>query len=871
MNNKDIHLRQHLNLKQELLQRPDLQVKQIITAELLQLPILELETKLTNEIMHNPALEIVLDDDEAEEDIENREDIEIEDKEEIKELYEKSDEDIVDELKDYISNDDFGVSYKDFTEIVEDMPILKGSTNLKEHLVEQYHIYYSDKNTEIAETIIYSLDEHGLLSVYMEDMVFHFLNSFIKSVIDNLMMNYDIEIRWHECCISERIGDRKSGKRILSIEQLPLMRRRIIKDIFLPDERIFIDIKIHNIDIWLNKKIYNYIKNWFSFYGIDIKKMDFKLWNDVKYGIITINPKDIYSFWKKKEDPLFIESGYAFREDMTIKSFVKDIFIEESLKYLREQMRGIEIKSFSDFVADNNIIYYGNYNKLDGTPFIRFYFTHTDYSLISFIKSLGGQEKDKDWDYYHIDVPNAFLNEIIPYDMENDKEKIYAMEEQIKKAGKLLMPINEFEIPETNIFYQMYKYSIRFYLNSKQYDYVRLIDSKGETPKFICGKTTVICYDKYNFMEAFIPDEEMIILKEKIKSTIKNIQTLEPDGIAQYSYKDAILYQLNKIKQDPPKELEGDSCFDELNNIKNIIDNYYYEILESFKKNQKMETIKDDEYDCIKKLFANYLNPYPTSGKWADESALPVIPDVSLKFVETYDYDEEKRKIDIIPILNKISTNSVRLNRDYLIYYRLLIGEEHELVKEYGKDFIKQKKRELENKWLRGKKRSSDIAFLKKSVERGINFKKSFYEREHILKRLIKEIIERQKDFILNPKEENLKPLSRKEIAEKLNINESMVSRAVSNKYIDTPHGIFPMSKFFSRSLTNESGEKISRISVKEFIKNLIGKEDKTKPYADEEIVKIVSKDMNIEIKRRTVAKYREEMGIPSSRKRRQK
>jgi len=115
----------------------------------------------------------------------------------------------------------------------------------------------------------------------------------------------------------------------------------------------------------------------------------------------------------------------------------------------------------------------------------------------------------------------------------------------------------------------------------------------------------------------------------------------------------------------------------------------------------------------------------------------------------------------------------------------------------------------------------------------------------------------------------HLKPMIYKDIAEPLNLDISTISRVVNGKYVQSPVGIHELKYFFSEGLETESGEAISNKNVKIRIKEIIENEDKSNPYSDDEIAKILNQE-GIKIARRTVAKYREQLGIPVAKLRRQ-
>jgi RNA polymerase sigma-54 factor len=163
---------------------------------------------------------------------------------------------------------------------------------------------------------------------------------------------------------------------------------------------------------------------------------------------------------------------------------------------------------------------------------------------------------------------------------------------------------------------------------------------------------------------------------------------------------------------------------------------------------------------------------------------------------------------------------------------------------------------------------TKDRTFLKKNLSNAQWLIDAVGQRRHTLLRVINAVVDEQRDYFdYGP--EALKPLPMKTIADRLGIHVATVSRAVSEKYIMTPRGVVPLRGFFSGGLSTDSGEDVSSNSVKATIADLIEGEDKAKPYSDEAIVKLL-KERGIEIARRTVAKYRDQLGLPTARMRKQ-
>ncbi len=160
-------------------------------------------------------------------------------------------------------------------------------------------------------------------------------------------------------------------------------------------------------------------------------------------------------------------------------------------------------------------------------------------------------------------------------------------------------------------------------------------------------------------------------------------------------------------------------------------------------------------------------------------------------------------------------------------------------------------------------------SYVKERYKSAIQLIKNIEQRRQTIQRVCRTILERQRDF-LDQGIDHLKPMMIKEVAEEIGVHPSTVSRAVANKYVHTPQGVLELRCFFSEGVQGPEGSSTSLVVLKQRVKKLIEEEDRTRPYTDEQITRILQ-SQGIQVTRRTVAKYREDMRIPSTHQRRVK
>ena len=159
-----------------------------------------------------------------------------------------------------------------------------------------------------------------------------------------------------------------------------------------------------------------------------------------------------------------------------------------------------------------------------------------------------------------------------------------------------------------------------------------------------------------------------------------------------------------------------------------------------------------------------------------------------------------------------------------------------------------------------GRVRGKDREYLQERIRSGKFLISSIEQRQQTIERIARVILDRQADFF-DHGTSKLRPLTMNQVAEVVGVHETTVSRAIANKYMRTPHGVFDFKYFFTPGYENEEGESFSNKSIKERVAKIIENEPPNKPYSDQAVVGILA-DEGVTIARRTVAKYREELGI---------
>ncbi len=316
--------------------------------------------------------------------------------------------------------------------------------------------------------------------------------------------------------------------------------------------------------------------------------------------------------------------------------------------------------------------------------------------------------------------------------------------------------------------------------------------------------------------------------KEEVEEVLKIIQDFEPLGVGARDLRESLLIQMRKKYEEnpsPEKEL-----------ALKILDKYFNE----FTKKHYSKIIKrlDITEDDLKKAVDEILKLNPKPGNSLSETTKTnqyIIPD----FTITNNDGELELSLNSwnIPDLHVSKTYAEMLNN-------LKSGKKN-------------------------KKQREAMSFIKQKVDSAKWFIDAIKQRQHTLYDTMKAIMDYQKEYFLTGDEAKLKPMILKDIAEKIGMDISTVSRVANSKYVQTDFGTFLLKKFFSESMTNRDGEEVSTHEIKKHLKDIIENEDKKKPYTDEKLAELL-KEKGYNIARRTIAKYREQLGIPVARLRKE-
>ncbi len=309
---------------------------------------------------------------------------------------------------------------------------------------------------------------------------------------------------------------------------------------------------------------------------------------------------------------------------------------------------------------------------------------------------------------------------------------------------------------------------------------------------------------------------------ESIEKILKKIHLLDPPGVGARNLQESLIIQLKKKKSSSSintaiKIIE--------NNFDMFIKKHYQKII------LKLNINENDLKIAIKEI--EKLNPKPGAA-FSEPTKInsSIIPDFTIEIVEN----------KLLLTLNSRNAPDLHVSNEYK---NMLSG-----YKETNKASKSQK---------------DAVIFIKQKLDAAKWFIDAINQRNQTLLLTMKAIMDFQKEYFLSGDESKLKPMILKDIAEKIQMDISTISRVANSKYVDSPYGIKLIKSFFSEGITNDQGIEVSTIEIKKKLQVIIENEDKTKPLTDDQLTKLINKK-GYPIARRTVAKYREMIGCPVAR-----
>ncbi|MHA7130930.1 RNA polymerase factor sigma-54 [Algoriphagus namhaensis] len=314
---------------------------------------------------------------------------------------------------------------------------------------------------------------------------------------------------------------------------------------------------------------------------------------------------------------------------------------------------------------------------------------------------------------------------------------------------------------------------------------------------------------------------------DELEEILRKIQNFDPAGIASRNLQECLLLQLERKEHPDDPTVQNaitilQECFDEFTK-------------KHYSKIQKKCDLSDEETKDAVHLITK-LNPKPGGVSDGLVKTQYIIPDFIL--------NSNGGKMDIS--LNSRNAPELRISRSY-----------SEMFDAYDKSDKKDKKLK------------ETVTFVKQKLDAAKWFIDAIKQRQNTLLRTMEAILEYQKEFFVDGDETRLRPMILKDIAEKIDMDISTVSRVANSKAIQTEFGVYPLKYFFSEGIATDSGEDVSNREVKSVLQGMVDDEDKRRPLSDDKLVKLLNL-RGYNIARRTVAKYREQLQIPVARLRKE-
>ena len=339
----------------------------------------------------------------------------------------------------------------------------------------------------------------------------------------------------------------------------------------------------------------------------------------------------------------------------------------------------------------------------------------------------------------------------------------------------------------------------------------QLIELNTDPYLVVISKYIIESLDNRGYLEISTSQisNELNVNQHKVEQALKIVQDLEPYGIGARNIEECLIIQTKKlgILDDTMEKIIK-------NHLGNIADNKYKLVGEEIGINPK----EAQRYgDLIKKL-----EPKPSRGFYTGEQVSYIIPDAEIKKIEK----------QYFIIMNDNVLPKLSINKTYKSVLEKNTDEE-------------------------------TVCYVKDKINKAMFLIKAIDDRKNTLYKVLECLIDKQKEFFERGYS-HIKPLTLREVSSELDVHDSTISRTIKDKYILTSYGTIKIKDLFPSGITNNTLEDLSTVKIKNEIKKIIQEENKSKPLSDQSI-SLILKENNIKISRRTVAKYREELGIKSS------
>lgn len=397
-------------------------------------------------------------------------------------------------------------------------------------------------------------------------------------------------------------------------------------------------------------------------------------------------------------------------------------------------------------------------------------------------------------------------NPLLEKDTEDKKEKLDDRIENQYSSPSYSSTVNSRDDEYNYENFVSYQPNLLEYLENQLYQV--LDDDEIEIGEYILGNL-----DQCGFLCETVEEisKNLDTSEDKVNSVLERINYLEPIGVAAPNLQESLLIQLDSLETntDIANKIVKE-------HFQLLVDQDYKEII------KKVDKDKEKVMRAIKVI--KTLNPRPAASFNEKHNTKYITPDIVIKNVND----------EFVVVINEKASPVLRINPQY---YKMM-----------------------------QKNRGDDTHdFLKKKFKSALWLIKSIEQRRITVYRIANAIVEKQKEF-LKKGVKHIKPMTMQDIADEIEMHESTVSRATSDKYIQTPQGIYDFKFFFSSGVNN-----ISSISIKAMIREYIENEDKNSPFSDQKLADELKEKEGMKLSRRTVAKYRNEMNIPSSIKRKKR